>query len=65
MSVVQDGCDFPAIGFQLADRMPPEALGSGPVDVMFQLRENEYRGTTTLQLRLLDVRPAGGPVEVD
>ncbi len=64
LSVEQDGTAFPAIGFGLADRMAPASLGAGPVDLLFQLRENHYRGRTTLQLRLLDVRPAGGPIEL-
>jgi len=47
-----------AIGFGLADRVLPESLGPAPVDVLFQLRESEYKGRTTLQARLLDLRPA-------
>ncbi len=64
LSVQQDGTAFPAIGFGLADRTPPDLLGAGPADLLFQLRENHYRGRTTLQLRLLDARPAGGPIEL-
>ncbi len=48
--------ELDAIGFGLAERVHPSGLGTGPVDALFQLRENEYRGVCTLQARLLDVR---------
>ena len=47
-----------AIGFELADRVEPGWL-SGPVDVALRLEENEYRGTVSLQARVLALRPAG------
>lgn len=50
-----------AIGFQLADRLAD--LGNGPVDVAFRIEQNEFRGLSTLQARLLAVtphRPANG-----
>lgn len=53
----QDGAVLDGIGFGLARRIPPEVLGSGPLDVVFQLDENEYRGVRSLQARLKDVRP--------
>lgn len=56
--VKQDGQGFEAIGFGLADRVSPASLGSGPVDLAFQLKENEFRGRRSLQLQLKDVRPA-------
>ncbi len=48
-----------AIGFGLCGRIPPAGLNGCRVDVAFQLRENEYRGTRSLQARLLDVRLSG------
>jgi single-stranded-DNA-specific exonuclease len=42
-----------AIGFQLADRLA--TLGNGPVDAAFRLEQNEFRGLTSLQARLLSV----------
>lgn len=51
-----------AIGFGLADRIPPASLNGSRVDAIFQLTVNEFRGTRAPQLRLRDVRPAGGPV---
>ncbi len=57
--VKQDDRTFEAIGFGLAERMPPADLGDGPLDLAFQLKENEFRGRKTLQLQLKDVRRAG------
>lgn len=54
------GRELEAIGFGLARRRPPEALVSGRVDALFQLRTHEYRGQVSLQARLLDLRPASG-----
>jgi len=54
------GDEIEAIGFGLADRIPPETLGRGPVDVAFQIQENEYRGVRRLQARLKDIRPGDG-----
>ena len=51
--VVLDG-----IGFGLAERLPPATLEGSTVDAVFHLEENHYRGRTTSQARLLDLRPA-------
>jgi len=56
----QGGRELEAIGFNLADRIDPKTLGSGPLDAVFQLQENEYRGVRTLQARLKDLRPSEG-----
>lgn len=50
------GRELDAIGFGLGHEMPPERLGTGPVDVLFRLRTNEFRGVHSLQARLQDVR---------
>jgi single-stranded-DNA-specific exonuclease len=42
-----------AIGFRLADRIP--VAGEGIVDAAFRLEENEFRGSVSLQARLLAV----------
>lgn len=55
----QDRTEMEAIGFNLGDRLEPESLGAGPLDVAFQLHENEYRGARTLQARVKEIRPAG------
>ena len=58
MQLVQGPHRLEAIGFGLAERIRPDDMGEGPLDVVFQVRENHYRGRRTLQARLLDVRPA-------
>jgi hypothetical protein len=47
-----------AIGFDLADRIKPDWLG-GQVDVAFRFEENEWSGGSTLQARVVDLRPTG------
>jgi single-stranded-DNA-specific exonuclease len=54
----QDGTELDAIGFNLATRVSPQELGAGPLDVVFQLHENEFRGVRKLQARVKDLRPA-------
>lgn len=56
----QHGTVLEAIGFGLARRIPPGSLGRVPLDVVFQLHENEYRGVRSLQARLKDLRPGKG-----
>jgi single-stranded-DNA-specific exonuclease len=55
-----DGCKLDGIGFRMAERVPPEALGAGPVDAVFQLHADDYRGEVRVQAKLLDVRPSDG-----
>lgn len=56
-SLQQAGVTLTGIGFGMADKM--EMLrGSQPVDVAFKLDENEWNGEKSLQLRVIDVRPA-------
>jgi single-stranded-DNA-specific exonuclease len=47
----------PAIAFNWADRVPPE-WHDAPVDVAIKLDRNEWRGTSTLQARVVDIRAA-------
>lgn len=49
-----------AIGFDLADRVQRDWLG-GPLDVAFRLEENEFRGMTSLQARVVALRPTARP----
>lgn len=53
------GASLPAIGFGLAERLAGPMRSEGPVDVAFSLIENTFRGTTTIQARVADVRPSG------
>lgn len=55
----QGGHAFPAIGFNMAERFYTENL-SGQVDIAFTPQFNSWRGETTIQLLLKDIRPAGG-----
>jgi single-stranded-DNA-specific exonuclease len=53
--------ELDAIGFQIARRISPSTLGSGPVDVVFQLHEHEFRGVSGLQARVKDIRRSDSP----
>ena len=45
-----------AIGFGLVDRVAPESLGTGPVDLVFKLKLGVFRGRRQVEAHLLDVR---------
>ncbi len=47
------------IGFGLVERFAPADLEGTTMDAVFHLEENHYRGRTTSQARLLDLRPSG------
>ena len=49
-----DGRRIESIGFGLGNR----ELGSGPVDIIYQLRTEVWRGKTRHQLGLRDIRPS-------
>ena len=51
-----DGRRIESIGFGLGDR----DLGTGTVDIIFQLRSEVWRGKTRHQLGLRDIRPSKG-----
>ncbi len=55
-----DGSPVEAIGFGMAGRHPPEQVEGRRVDVLLRLERNEWRGTVSLQARLLDLRLADG-----
>jgi single-stranded-DNA-specific exonuclease len=59
----QASCELDAIGFHLARRVSPQEVGSGPVDAVFQLQENEFRGVRQLQANIKDLRPSHGVPE--
>jgi single-stranded-DNA-specific exonuclease len=46
---------FPAIGFQLSQHFDYIKKGN-PFDVCYSIEENEFRGTTTLQMRIRDIK---------
>ena len=49
---------LPAIGFRMAGRLRDIDFGSTPIDVAFQLQQDEWNGAERLQARLVDVRIA-------
>ena len=51
--VKQDKYSFTGIGFNLAAKFE---LLKKPVDIVFTLDENEWNGTTSLQLKVIDLR---------
>jgi len=53
--VKQDRFSFTGIGFNLAEK---SALLNKPFDLVFTLDENEWNGSTTLQLKIIDLRPS-------
>jgi single-stranded-DNA-specific exonuclease len=46
---------FPAIAFHQGNRYPRITNGV-PFDICYQLMENEFRGTTSLQINVLDMK---------
>lgn len=57
----QNGRELRAIGFSLGRRIDPAELGTGPVDIAYQVRRNWYRGRSEVEVRLIDVRRVGEP----
>jgi single-stranded-DNA-specific exonuclease len=47
------------IGFGLARRLAPDRIDGRTMDAAFHLEENTFRGRTSIQARLLDLREAG------
>lgn len=58
MVLAQGDARLPAIGFRMADRIRSLRPDSGPLDVAFQLQQDEWNGRERLQARLVDVRAA-------
>ncbi len=58
LKVSQQDCSLDAIGFNLIERIPPESLGTGPVDLVFKLKLGVFRGRRRVEAHVLDVRPS-------
>ncbi|MXW16892.1 MAG: single-stranded-DNA-specific exonuclease RecJ [Gemmatimonadetes bacterium] len=56
--MLQNGSGLGAIGFRLVERVSLDAIANRPVDVAFTLLENTFRGVTTVEGRVVDIRPA-------
>jgi single-stranded-DNA-specific exonuclease len=48
-------CTYPAIGFQLAHHYKYIKNGN-PFDICYSIEENEFRGNTSLQIRIRDIK---------
>jgi single-stranded-DNA-specific exonuclease len=57
VSVRQQDCRIQGIGFGMGDKLGLLQQNKW-VDIVYTIDENEWNGQTTLQLRLLDIRPA-------
>ena len=55
----REGADLPAIGFGMAPSGSVSLLPEGPIDAVFHFELNEFRGRSTPQARLVDLRPGG------
>lgn len=53
----RNGTPLSGIGFFMADKFDLIA-GKKPFDLVFTVEENEWNGTTTLQLKAIDIRPS-------
>jgi len=56
LQVTQFDHTVDAIGFGLVDRVTPESLGVGPVDLVFKVKLGVFRGRRQVEAHLLDVR---------
>ena len=54
MAQQEDGAITEGIGFGIADKI--DVVKSGLFDMVYTIEENEYNGTTRLQVRVIDVR---------
>ncbi len=56
LALASGGQALDAIGFGMGDRIA--SLPEGPLDVAFRVEENTWNGRTTVQAKLVDLRPA-------
>lgn len=57
MKLVQPGHDKPISAIAFSFPAAYEMITKGPVDLVYTLEENQFRGRTTLQLNVKDMRP--------
>lgn len=63
MSVAQDGRTFRAIAWRAAEHFDLVTSNRRGLDLAYTLEENRFRGESTLELRLEDLRAAAAPAE--
>jgi len=51
-----DGTVVDGIGFGLADKF--QFVANGPFDIVYHIEDNEYNGSSRLQVRIIDLRPS-------
>jgi len=56
-SVKQNNVTISGIGFNMADKYPL-LQEKKPVDIVYKIDENEWQDKKSLQIRVIDVRPA-------
>jgi single-stranded-DNA-specific exonuclease len=61
LTLASRGTRLDAIGFGMGALAAEPGFGASLVDAAFRLEENHYRGRTSLQARIVDLRPAEGP----
>ncbi|HPG11571.1 MAG TPA: single-stranded-DNA-specific exonuclease RecJ [Chitinophagaceae bacterium] len=62
-SLKKDDHTITGIGFNMADKF--ELLkDKKPIDIVFKLDENEWNGTKSLQLRMIDIKPADKDINI-
>lgn len=61
LTLASHGTRLEGIGFGMGALAAEPGFGRSPVDAAFKLEENHYRGRTSLQARLVDLRPAEVP----
>jgi single-stranded-DNA-specific exonuclease len=60
---VQKGVTITGIGFNMAEKFALIENGQ-PFDILFTLDENEYNQTTTLQLKVVDIKPSTNAISM-
>jgi single-stranded-DNA-specific exonuclease len=58
LTLAAHGSTMEAIGFNLAELGGESWLAEGTLDVAFKLEENHWNGRTSLQAKIVDLRPA-------
>jgi single-stranded-DNA-specific exonuclease len=58
LTVSSGGRTLDAIGFGMSDRLADVDAAHGRLDLAFKLEENHWNGSTRVQARLVDLRPA-------